>query len=125
MFFINDNLRKVGVAQGACLMNQLSEDSRSFTIQKNELLPYSIGYSFQGKFISLLEKWQEVPDKDLKESKPKKISPRIADRTISIYENRNLCQKSPRLIPHDSIMQPLIGKINIHEKYVGNFIYFT
>jgi molecular chaperone DnaK (HSP70) len=122
---VNDDLRKVGVAQGACLMNQLSENSRSFSIQKNDLLPYSIGYAFQGNFITLLEQWQEVPDENLKESKPRKVSARIADRTISIYENRNLYQKTPRLIPHDSVMQPLIGKISINEDYVDSFIYFT
>jgi hypothetical protein len=122
---VNDKLRKVGVAQGACLMNQLSEDSRSFTIQKNNLLPYSIGYLSKGCFVTLLEQWQEVPDINLKESKPKKITQRIADRTISVFENRNICQPSPKLIPHDRKMQPLIGRINIPEEYIGSYICFS
>jgi hypothetical protein len=122
---VNNKFRKIGVAQGACLMNQLSDDASSFVIQKNELLPYAIGYLSRGNFMPLLEQWKEVPDKNLHESRPKKVSARIADRTIAIYENRDFCEPRPKLIPHDSKMQPLIGKINIPEEYVGSYITFS
>lgn len=122
----NDESMKVGVAIGACLVSQLGEEARSFDIQKNELLPYSIGYAYRGSFLPLLKQWEEVSDNEEQMSRQKKISPRMADKTISIYENRNIYKDKPKLsTPHDAMMQPIIGTVSISDDLIGKYVRFS
>jgi len=117
---------KTGVATGACLLGQLNDHQRGFYVKQSHILPYAIGYLKGGKFSVLLEQWQTLGSKSTsKETKPYLISRRAADRTIPLYENRDIADPMPKLTPHNALLQPVIGRIEIPEQCIGQYVKFN
>lgn len=125
-FIINEEWIKTGVAKGAAIISSLSEDQLPFSIKNNDMIPYSIGYLSKGKFHSLFEKWTSFEEdynyfEDKKNLNPKMVK-KSKDFKINIYENRDILDDNPNLIPHNKKLQPIIGRINIPENCKGSYV---
>ena len=124
-YIIAEPWAKSGVVLGACRVNMASDGSLPFDIEQSSMLPYSIGYMLQGKFVALLDQWQDITDITSKQSRPRKVSTRTADRTIFIFENRDISNPKPRLQPHNKILQPIVGTITVPDSCIGSYITFS